>query len=1527
MKSTIISIIFLTILQNTLFSQNFQCEANFQPSLINADIGEQVDFTNTSHQSDSFQWLFGPGSTPQSSSLENPVVSFNQIGTRSSTLSITSNRGCSDTITIDGPNVEPVRNSISDCWTMIQKGPDLYNGQSGFFGNGSSLFEVTDIEELNDGFLTTGHFHDHIINSRFGITYNETLGLNGSYLTKYDKNGMLKWLVLLENDNTTQRSSFISTVQDLNGDIYIAGNSQGGFFKDNYGNTIDLTVNRAYTRGFIIKLDSKGKLIWHRRGESIYPQKVIIDNNNNLVVMGDLRSNGNAPHNYNWFINNTTLSSFDDFGRIDMNHFLSKFDSNGNLIWNANLKLTGPNSNRLKDVIIDSNNNIYLAGYFGNDLIYYSANGSSPSVTNFPGNLTKSFLLKYDSNGQVIWVVNTFVEDNNDFETVRVKALELDNSGNVYMTGQNRCIYSHHRHVFENTDGTRTSEKVGGYYLAKINSSGICEWIVGVDDSYFGYGHDLISDNNEILVLAQTSDNRLSHQNLNFTSTNGNNLNTTIGNDDLMVIAYTEQGVLKRMVKSGNSRQDYLAGDSVKSFFKDDDDNYYLARVIGHMGGNFTTPYQFFGTTILQSDLISRDATITKFNENCGDIIYNSINQNVVNLQVCDNITVGNNYDGLVIIDLTSHESNIVTNNSQNNLQFQYFLDSNFTIPINDPLNYQNTLPLETIYVHVTDSNNSSFNGSTTFQLEIIALPVVNSPVSLLQCDDDTDGISLFNLNEAAPSITPDLITNTITYFTSAVDAAANTNAIVNPINYQNSTASSDTIYARVSNTNGCFDVAQVNLQVTTTALPAGFNRSIYECDDGTDLYDGVASFDFSTVTTDIINQFPTGQALDVTYYPSENDALAESNEITNITNYQNTTSPQTIYVRVESSLNNDCLALGPYLTLYTENNPLDPGVLTITQCDQGNDGVETIDTSNIAAQLLQGQTGVGIEYRDSTGNLLPNPLPNPLVTGTQTINVRLFNTTSQDTDGACELFTTIDIVVDAGVSAFSVPAQEVCDTDADGLFDFDTSSIQSTILGNQSGVQITYEDQNGNALPSPLPNPFTTATQAVTATVINPLNPQCFEQITINFVVYETPVAHPVQDDIVCDDFSNDGSEVFDLTVYNSQVLLGQNPTDFSISYHSSLSNAQSNNNALPFSYTSSVTSETVFVRIENNLNPNCYNVTDFEIGVSRQPIATMPPRIEFCDDTLNDGVVSLNLGDQNTAILNGQLPNENRITYHSSLSDAENNLNALPNAYTTVQNPETVFVRIENVDHPDCADFTQFEIEVYEQPVLNMPTQWTICENGTVDILAPTGYDSYLWSTNESTSTITVDTPGSYTLEVANDYGTLFCEDSIQIEVIESTIPVITDIEVSDWSRDNNSITVTVTGTGDYEYSIDGITFQSSNSFTNLIFDDYVVYVRDRNGCGQVSQEVFLLFYPNFFTPNSDGFNDYWQLYNASIEPSAKIYIFDRYGKLLKQILPQTVGWDGTFNGNPMPSSDYWFTVERADGRTLSGHFSLKR
>ena len=146
-----------------------------------------------------------------------------------------------------------------------------------------------------------------------------------------------------------------------------------------------------------------------------------------------------------------------------------------------------------------------------------------------------------------------------------------------------------------------------------------------------------------------------------------------------------------------------------------------------------------------------------------------------------------------------------------------------------------------------------------------------------------------------------------------------------------------------------------------------------------------------------------------------------------------------------------------------------------------------------------------------------------------------------------------------------------------------------------------------------------------------------------------------------------------------------------------------------------------------------------------------------------------------------------------------------------------------------------------------------------------------------------------------------------------------------------ENHSIEVEADGIGTYEFQLDDGPFQDSTTFDNVEPGDHTVTIRDKNGCGSVTIDVGIVDFPQFFTPNNDGYNDTWNIIGINAaDPNAKIYIFDRSGKLLKQISPSGPGWDGTYQGNPLPSSDYWFQVEYTEdgeGKVMKGHFTLKR
>lgn len=326
----------------------------------------------------------------------------------------------------------------------------------------------------------------------------------------------------------------------------------------------------------------------------------------------------------------------------------------------------------------------------------------------------------------------------------------------------------------------------------------------------------------------------------------------------------------------------------------------------------------------------------------------------------------------------------------------------------------------------------------------------------------------------------------------------------------------------------------------------------------------------------------------------------------------------------------------------------------------------------------------------------------------------------------------------------------------------------------------------------------------------------------------------------------------------------------------------------------------------------------------IIQSPISINKPDDYFnCDTTGNETGV-FDLSKKNAEILGLLDPAEYTISYHLSPADADEGINILATTYTNIQNPQLIHVRVTS--NSGCHAETSLRLIVYAKPEINIDSEFFICENESVTLTAPAGFYKYKWSTNQETQSISVNQPGIYTLTVFEKRDNLICEASKQITVSASEKPIITGIEINDF-HDLNTIQVSITGKGDYEYSLDGIHYQPENIFYNVSPSLYTVYVRDLNGCGTAKEEIAVLMYPRFFTPNGDGENEIWQIKYAYFEPSLQIYIFDRYGKIVSSFTGNQTGWDGTLNGTRLPASDYWFVAKRSNGSIYKGHFSLIR
>lgn len=669
-------------------------------------------------------------------------------------------------------------------------------------------------------------------------------------------------------------------------------------------------------------------------------------------------------------------------------------------------------------------------------------------------------------------------------------------------------------------------------------------------------------------------------------------------------------------------------------------------------------------------------------------------------------------------------------------------------------------------------TGNSCGLTSADATLSIYALPVLTTPQSLLQCDDDTDGISTFNLTEKNTFFSTNSANETFTFFTNQVAADTNDSnfLITNPIAF---TTSNTTVWVRVQNANNCYSIGRLDLIVSTPQLPASYIiPDQVKCDEYMNAtnneYDGIATFDFTQIYNNTLALLPAPTSdYTIKFYKNladfnaENDVNGNSLAISNISNYQNFGYPNTqkIWVRVDSNINNGCYGFKTF-DIIVEKTPVFNTVgvnNVIRHCDDDHDGIYGFNTSTLESDILQGQTNIDVTYFDASG--VPFTMTNPFNVNTnQTITVKLTNNPSLAQDGPCSYQKTIQFIVDDLPQIFPLlPGQltfcddEINPADQDGLLDFDTTNILPTILQGQTGFDITFTLQDGTVLTT-LPPTFRTGTQNVVVTLTNPVNTTCPVSTTLNFVVNPTP-------------------------------------------------------------------------NIDINQN-----------GWANQLVCTNLPAFT--------------------------------VTLDAGITDST--------------------------------------------PITAYSYQWFY--EGT---LLP----------SETNYTITVNTGGTYSVVVTNSFG---CPKTRTIEVTTSVIATIDDIIITDLVE-NNSVEVIVSGNGDYVYSIQDPygPYQDSSIFTNVPMGIHTVYVKDLNGCGIAEQIISVLGVPQFFTPNGDGYNDTWNVKGANEQfySNSIINIYDRYGKLVKQISAIGQGWDGTSNGNLAPSDDYWYNILFDDGRTAKGHFALKR
>ncbi|MDC1266023.1 T9SS type B sorting domain-containing protein [Flavobacteriaceae bacterium] len=341
--------------------------------------------------------------------------------------------------------------------------------------------------------------------------------------------------------------------------------------------------------------------------------------------------------------------------------------------------------------------------------------------------------------------------------------------------------------------------------------------------------------------------------------------------------------------------------------------------------------------------------------------------------------------------------------------------------------------------------------------------------------------------------------------------------------------------------------------------------------------------------------------------------------------------------------------------------------------------------------------------------------------------------------------------------------------------------------------------------------------------------------------------------------------------------------------------------------------TTTPLFVYAESTVDPSCTNEHPFTVTINATPTVDTPADVTSCDSYT---LPALTVGKYFTAPNGGG----------TQLSDGEVILTSV-----------TLFVYEETGTTPNCSDEYRFNITIDTTPAIDTPADVFSCESYTLPALTvgnyftlPDGGGTLL----NAGDILSASTP----LYVYGESPTNpSCNDQhvFNITINPTLISILSlDAEViSEDFEDNQTIVASATGgNGDYEYQLDGGSWQNSGVFENVFgCETHTVRAREVLGCSTVPQKnINLVYFPKFFTPNGDGYNDTWNIKCLKDDPTAVISIFDRFGKLLFQFSPNRSAWNGTFNGSMLTGTDYWFLVTYLKSNNVQtefrSHFSMR-
>lgn len=323
--------------------------------------------------------------------------------------------------------------------------------------------------------------------------------------------------------------------------------------------------------------------------------------------------------------------------------------------------------------------------------------------------------------------------------------------------------------------------------------------------------------------------------------------------------------------------------------------------------------------------------------------------------------------------------------------------------------------------------------------------------------------------------------------------------------------------------------------------------------------------------------------------------------------------------------------------------------------------------------------------------------------------------------------------------------------------------------------------------------------------------------------------------------------------------------------------------------------------INVNNNLCNSTSNV--FELNVIEPQPAISLGDVEICKGEV--GVLQV---EDNPAL---------QVSWYDAPEDG--NL-LLENSFSFEPNQSGVYYAETKTIEANCLAEERTPVEfIIKDNTPDESQTLNICAGDTAELNAKitSAEISYLWSTGETSAQINVEEEGTYTVDRENSNGCI-SKKTFQVSFFEKAI-------VQDITTVNNNIVIELQNSGDFSFSINGKDFQSSPVFENVPGGLYEISIKSED----CEAEIILfphLVIPKFFTPNNDGYNDFFKIPADRFFEQFSIHIFDRYGKLLVVGEKAPFTWDGTYKGKTLPAQDYWYKLN-IDGKIFTGNLTIKR